>query len=170
MNALSIGLLSQSCGHWFRIEHIRPFSHGTVLPAIMIAPSSLIKVRTTVLRLIESRAITQDNFYFTAEDYRLRIKPPLLDRYAGLLREGFNSGVLYGSDRIQWDTLIARKCQVFDWESQGASLAMVTRRDHHASEFASAWSEYSTQPFEGLEYSTFYSSPPNHCQEMRFTL
>ena len=46
MNALSIGLLSQSCGHWFRIEHIRPFSHGTVSPAIMIAPSSLIKVRT----------------------------------------------------------------------------------------------------------------------------
>jgi CRISPR-associated protein Cas1 len=37
----------------------------------------------------------------------------LLDRYAGLLREQFNSGVVYGSDHLQWDTLILRKCQEF---------------------------------------------------------
>ncbi len=28
-----------------------------------------------------------------------------------LPRERFNSGVLYGGDRLQWDTLILRKCQ-----------------------------------------------------------
>jgi CRISPR-associated protein Cas1 len=68
-------------------------------------------VDITVLRLIESRTFSQDDFYFTAEDYRLRIKPPLLDRYANLLREQFNSGALYRGDRLQWDTLILRKCQ-----------------------------------------------------------
>lgn len=68
-------------------------------------------VDMTVLKLIDSRAFTQDDFYFTAEDYRLRIKPPLLDRYAGLLRQQFNAGVVYGGDRLQWDTVILRKAQ-----------------------------------------------------------
>lgn len=68
-------------------------------------------VDITVLRLIESRAFKQDDFYFTAEDYRLRIKPPLLDRYAGLLREQFNADVVYSGDRLQWDTVILRKAQ-----------------------------------------------------------
>lgn len=65
----------------------------------------------TVLSMIESKMFSWDDFYFTAEDYRLRIKPPLLDRYADLLRERFNAGVLYGGDRIHWDTVILRKCQ-----------------------------------------------------------
>jgi CRISPR-associated protein Cas1 len=63
----------------------------------------------TVLRLIESRAFRQDDFYFTAEDYRLRIKPPLLDRYANLLREQFNSGVKYKGRVLKWDTVIQEK-------------------------------------------------------------
>jgi hypothetical protein len=41
----------------------------------------------------------------------LRIKPPLLDRYADLLREQFNSGVMYSGKRLPWDTLILRKSQ-----------------------------------------------------------
>jgi len=65
----------------------------------------------TVLRMVLSRAFSWDDFYFTGGDYRLRIKPPLLDRYAELLREQFNSGVMYGGKRLTWDTLILRKCQ-----------------------------------------------------------
>jgi CRISPR-associated protein Cas1 len=64
-----------------------------------------------VLRMVLSRAFSWDDFYFTGGDYRLRIKPPLLDRYAELLREQFNSGVMYGGKRLTWDTLILRKCQ-----------------------------------------------------------
>ena len=45
----------------------------------------------TVLRMVLSRTFSWDDFYFTGGDYRLRIKPPLLDRYADLLREQFNS-------------------------------------------------------------------------------
>jgi CRISPR-associated protein Cas1 len=64
-----------------------------------------------VLRMVLSRAFSWDDFYFTGGDYRLRIKPPLLDRYAELLRKQFNSGVMYGGKRLTWDTLILRKCQ-----------------------------------------------------------
>jgi CRISPR-associated protein Cas1 len=65
----------------------------------------------TVLRMVLSRTFSWDDFYFTGGDYRLRIKPPLLDRYANLLREQFNSGVVYEGKRFTWDTLILRKCQ-----------------------------------------------------------
>jgi len=65
----------------------------------------------TVLRMVLSRMFSWDDFYFEAEDYRLRIKPPLLDRYAELLREQFNSGVSCDGKRLTWDTLICRKCQ-----------------------------------------------------------
>jgi CRISPR-associated protein Cas1 len=65
----------------------------------------------TVLRMVLSKAFSWDDFYFTGGDYRLRMKPPLLDRYVKLLREQFNSGVMYGGRRLFWDTLILRKCQ-----------------------------------------------------------
>jgi len=65
----------------------------------------------TVLRMVLSRVFSWDDFYFTDEDYRLRIKPPLLDRYVELLRRQFNSGVVYGDKRLMWDTVILRKCQ-----------------------------------------------------------
>ena len=68
-------------------------------------------VDCTVLRMVLPRAFSWDDFYFTGGDYRLRIKPPLLDRYAELLREQFNFGVMYGGKRLTWDTLILRKCQ-----------------------------------------------------------
>jgi CRISPR-associated protein Cas1 len=64
-----------------------------------------------VLRMVLSRVLSWDDFYFTGGDYRLTIKPPLLDRYADLLREQFNSGVRYGGKRIMWDTVILRKSQ-----------------------------------------------------------
>jgi CRISP-associated protein Cas1 len=64
-----------------------------------------------VLRMVLSRAFSWDDFYFTGDDYRLRIKPPLLDRCADLLREQFNSGVMYSGKRLPWDTLILRKSQ-----------------------------------------------------------
>jgi len=65
----------------------------------------------TVLRMVLSRTFSWDDFYFTGEDYRLRIKPPLLERYVELLREQFNSGVVYGGKRLMWDTVIFSKCQ-----------------------------------------------------------
>jgi CRISPR-associated protein Cas1 len=65
----------------------------------------------SVLKMVLSRTFSWHDFYFTAEDYRLRIKPPLLDRYADLLREQFNSGVIYSGKRLMWDTMILRKCQ-----------------------------------------------------------
>jgi len=65
----------------------------------------------TVLRMVLSRTFSWDDFYFTGGDYRLRIKPPLLDRYADLRREQFDSGVRYGGKRIMWDTVFLRKCQ-----------------------------------------------------------
>jgi CRISPR-associated protein Cas1 len=68
-------------------------------------------VDCTVLRMVLSKAFSWDDFYFTGGDYRLRIKPPLLDRYAELLREHFNSGVMYCGKRLPWDTLILRKSQ-----------------------------------------------------------
>jgi len=64
-----------------------------------------------VLRMVLSRVFSWDDFYFTGDDYRLRIKPPLLDRYADLLREQFNSGMMYSGKRLPWDTLILRKSQ-----------------------------------------------------------
>jgi len=65
----------------------------------------------TVLRMVLSGAFSWDDFFFASDGYRLRIKPPLLDRYADLLREQFNSGVMYRGRRVFWDTLILRKCQ-----------------------------------------------------------
>jgi CRISPR-associated protein Cas1 len=65
----------------------------------------------TVLRMVLSRTFSWDDFYFSDPDYRLRIKPPLLDRYVDLLREQFNSSVSYEGKRLMWDTVMLRKCQ-----------------------------------------------------------
>jgi len=65
----------------------------------------------TVLRMILSDTFSWDDFRFAGGTYRLRIHPPLLDRYAELLRKQFNSGIVYEGKRVFWDTLIFRKCQ-----------------------------------------------------------
>jgi len=49
MYAINRGLRSRSCGRRFRIERIRPTSHGIVLPVIKIVSSSLIKVLDVAL-------------------------------------------------------------------------------------------------------------------------
>jgi len=70
----------------------------------------------TVLGMVESRAFGWDDFYFTGDDYRMRFKPPLLDRYLAVLREHFNSvghTVMYRGDCVKWDTLIGLKVQEF---------------------------------------------------------
>jgi len=69
-----------------------------------------------VLQLVESKAFSWDDFYFSGDDYRMRFKPPLLDRYLSVLREHFNSighTVLYRGDRVKWDTLVGLKVQEF---------------------------------------------------------
>ena len=63
-------------------------------------------VDLTVLRMVLSRTFSWKDFYFSGDDFRLRIKPPLLDRYADLLREQFNSRVTYGGKRLAWDGII----------------------------------------------------------------
>jgi len=70
----------------------------------------------TVLGMVESKAFSWDDFYFSGDDYRMRFKPPLLDRYLAVLRERFNSvgnTVMYHGDRVKWDTLIGLKAQEF---------------------------------------------------------
>jgi CRISPR-associated protein Cas1 len=67
----------------------------------------------TMLRMILSRAFSWDDFYYSGPHYELRIDRLLLDRYMDLLRERFNSGVVYDNKRLMWDTLILRKCQEF---------------------------------------------------------
>jgi CRISPR/Cas system-associated endonuclease Cas1 len=42
-----------------------------------------------VMEAFESGVLDLPDFYFTGGDYRLRMKPPLLDRYVELLREQF---------------------------------------------------------------------------------
>jgi len=69
-----------------------------------------------VLGMVECKAFGWDDFYFTGDDYKLRFKPPLLDRYLAVLRERFNSvgnTVVYNGDRVKWDTLIGLKVQEF---------------------------------------------------------
>jgi len=69
----------------------------------------------TVLGMVESKAFKWGrggDFYFS-EDFDLRFKPPMLDRYLNLLRQTFNSGVMYRGDRVKWDTLIGLKVQEF---------------------------------------------------------
>src|SRR5208282_4801659 len=70
-------------------------------------------VDLAVLEMVESKMFSWNDFYFTAEDYRLRVKPVLLDRYADLLREQFNSGVIYEGKHLMWDAVMSRKFQEF---------------------------------------------------------
>jgi CRISPR-associated protein Cas1 len=51
------------------------------------------------------------DFYFTGDDYRYRFDPEAKERFLELLRERFNSGVMYCGKRLSWDTVILRKGQ-----------------------------------------------------------
>jgi CRISPR-associated protein Cas1 len=62
-----------------------------------------------VMDAFESRALDLPDFYFTGDDYRYRFEPEAKERLLGLLRERFNSGVLYKGHALKWDRVIEQK-------------------------------------------------------------
>jgi hypothetical protein len=63
----------------------------------------------TVMDAFESRLLDLPDFYFTGDDYRYRFEPEAKERFLGLLRDRFNSGVRYTGRVLKWDTLIEQK-------------------------------------------------------------
>jgi CRISPR-associated protein Cas1 len=66
-------------------------------------------VDLTVLQAFESRVLDLGTFHFKFDDYRFRFNPEAKERFIGLLKERFNSGVRYGGQRLKWDTIIEQK-------------------------------------------------------------
>jgi CRISPR-associated protein Cas1 len=67
----------------------------------------------TVMDAFESGVLDLPNFYFTGDDYRYRFEPEAKERFLGLLREQFNSGVTYEARSFKWDTIIEQKAVEF---------------------------------------------------------
>ena len=67
----------------------------------------------TVMDAFESRVLDLPDFYFTGDDYRYRFDPEAKQRFLGLLRERFNSGVRYKGRALKWDTVIEQKTVEF---------------------------------------------------------
>ena len=68
-------------------------------------------VDLSVIQAFESKTLELHDFYFTGDDYRYRFELEAKRRFINLLREQFNSGVIYGGKRLMWDTVMLRKCQ-----------------------------------------------------------
>jgi CRISPR-associated protein Cas1 len=66
-------------------------------------------VDLTVMQAFESGALDLPHFYFTGDDYRYRFDVEAKSRFLNLLREQFNSGVVYKSGGVKWDTVIQEK-------------------------------------------------------------
>jgi CRISPR-associated protein Cas1 len=62
-----------------------------------------------VMEAFESRVLDLPDFYFTGDEYRYRFEPEAKQRFIGLLREQFNSGVKYKGRVLKWDTVIKQK-------------------------------------------------------------
>jgi CRISPR-associated protein Cas1 len=63
----------------------------------------------TVMKAFESGVLDLPDFYFTGDDYRYRFEPEAKQRFLDLLRERFNSVVMYKGRMFKWDTLIGQK-------------------------------------------------------------
>jgi len=63
----------------------------------------------TVMEAFEAGVLDLPDFYFTGDDYRYRFEPEAKERFLGLLRERFNSGVRYRGRTLKWDTAIEQK-------------------------------------------------------------
>jgi CRISPR-associated protein Cas1 len=63
----------------------------------------------TVLQAFQSGVLDLDTFHFKFDDYRFRFNPEAKERFIGLLKERFNSGVQYRGQRLKWDTVIEQK-------------------------------------------------------------
>jgi CRISPR-associated protein Cas1 len=66
-------------------------------------------VDVSVSEAFESGALNLDDFYFTGDDYRYHFKVQAKERFVELLRDRFNSGVMWKGQRLRWDTLIEQK-------------------------------------------------------------
>jgi len=62
-----------------------------------------------VKEAFESGVLDMPDFYFTGDDYRYRFEQDSKERFLGLLRDRFNSGVLYKGRALKWDTIIEQK-------------------------------------------------------------
>jgi CRISPR-associated protein Cas1 len=62
-----------------------------------------------VVEAFEAGVLDLPDFYFTGDDYRYRFDPEAKQRFLDLLRERFDSGVVYGKRALKWDTVIEQK-------------------------------------------------------------
>jgi hypothetical protein len=61
------------------------------------------------MEAFESGVLDLPDFYFTGDDYRYRFEPEAKQRFLDLLRERFNSGVMYRGRALKWDSVIEQK-------------------------------------------------------------
>jgi CRISPR-associated protein Cas1 len=66
-------------------------------------------VDMSVIQAFESGTLGLHDFYFTGDDYRYRFEHDAKGRFIEILRERFNSGVVYKGRRMKWDTLMQEK-------------------------------------------------------------
>jgi CRISPR-associated protein Cas1 len=63
----------------------------------------------TVMEAFDSGILDLPDFYFTGDDYRYRFEQEAKERFLNLLRDQFNSGVMYKGRALKWDTVIEQK-------------------------------------------------------------
>jgi CRISPR-associated protein Cas1 len=68
-------------------------------------------VDLSVVQAFESGALDLHDFYFTADDYRYRFEVEAKERFIGLLRNKFNTGVSYKGRVLKWNTVIEHKIE-----------------------------------------------------------
>jgi CRISPR-associated protein Cas1 len=66
-------------------------------------------VDLSVIQAFESETLALRDFYFTGDDYRYRFELDAKQRFIEVLRERFNSGVVYKRGAMKWDTVIQEK-------------------------------------------------------------
>jgi CRISPR-associated protein Cas1 len=66
-------------------------------------------IDTTVVKAFETDALNPSHFAYERDDYLYRIQPDGTKRLLDLLREQFNSGIVYKGQRMKWDTVIEEK-------------------------------------------------------------
>lgn len=66
-------------------------------------------VDMSVIQGFESKRLDSHDFYFTGDDYRYRFELDAKRRFIQVLRERFNSGVVYKGGVMKWDTVIQEK-------------------------------------------------------------
>ena len=78
----------------------------------------------TVMQAFESGSLDVPHFYFTGDDYRYRFDVEAKTRFLNLLREQFNSGVVYKGRLMKWDTAIQEKTSELARYLTGRSSAL----------------------------------------------